>query len=187
MSTTARDSRSGASPGPTAAGPASPGPAASSPTSVILGGGSAARLGLMIGDDRLLVELAEAGEIVPMPSPALIQDVPLTKDWFLGVTNIRGSLFTVIDLRRFCGQGPTEITKEARLLSFSPAMAFNATLVVSRMLGLRNTATMTETADGEAGGPPWLGRRFIDADGHPWRELRLAKLVTHPDFLMVGR
>lgn len=163
--------------------------APATPGSTLLGGGSAARLGLMIGSDRLLVELAEAGEIVPMPTPALIQDVPLTKDWFLGVTNLRGSLFTVIDLRRFTGQGVTEVTKESRLLSFSPAMAFNATIVVSRMLGLRNTATMTEAADStiSGGSAPWLGRRFTDADGHDWQELRLARLATHPDFLMVGR
>ena len=157
--------------------------------SVLLGSGSAARLGLMIGDSRLLVDLAEAGEIAPMPSASLILDVPLTRDWFLGVTNLRGSLFTVIDLRRFVGEGATEMTKETRLLSFAPVMNFNATIVVSRMLGLRNTATMTETVAAASAGKaaPWLGRCFTDADGHAWRELKLGQLATHPDFLMVGR
>ncbi len=157
--------------------------------SVLLGSGSAARLGLMIGATRLLVDLAEAGEIAPMPSAALILDVPLTRDWFLGVTNLRGSLFTVIDLRRFVGEGATELTKETRLLSFAPGMNFNATIVVSRMLGLRNTATMTETVASAPLGraAPWLGRCFSDADGHAWQELKLGQLASHPEFLMVGR
>jgi twitching motility protein PilI len=147
---------------------------------------SAARLGLMIGSRRLLVDLAEAGEIIALPP--VIVPVPLTRDWFLGVTNLRGSLFTVIDLRRFAGEGATEIGKETRLLSLSPSLGFNATLVVSRMLGLRNTASMTATVDaGARNGPSWLGNSYADADGNTWRELSLSSLVATPDFLMVGR
>ena len=55
-----------------------------------------ARLGLLIGDQRWLVDLAEAGEIVPLPSG--ITTVPLTRDWFRGLVNLRGSLFGVSDL-----------------------------------------------------------------------------------------
>ena len=105
---------------------------------------SVARLGMMVGNQRLLVELAEAGEIVAMPP--VIVPVPLTRDWFLGVTNVRGSLFTVVDLRRFAGDGVTEISKETRLLSLAPSLGFNVTLVVSRMLGLRNTASISHAA-----------------------------------------
>ena len=65
-------------------------------------GAAASHLALMIGEDRYLVELAEAGEIVPMPSTSIMQ-VPLTQDWFLGVVNVRGALFTVVDLARFMG------------------------------------------------------------------------------------
>ena len=103
---------------------------------------SSSHLALMVGEDRYLVDLAEAGEIVPVP-PSSIQQVPLTRDWFLGVVNVRGALFTVVDLARFMGGSFTPLSKESRLLTMSPALAFNATLVVTRMLGLRNSATMT--------------------------------------------
>ncbi len=153
---------------------------------------SVARLGLMIGGRRLLVDLAEAGEIVPMPP--VIVPVPLTREWFLGVTNLRGSLFTVVDLRRFSGEGPTELTKESRLLSLAPTLNFNATLIVSRMLGLRNTASMTPLPPEGPGYPgggaapaEWLGERFADADGQVWQELSLSRLAATPEFLMVGR
>ena len=45
-----------------------------------------ARLGLAIGDQRWLVDLAEAGEIVPIP--AQMTPVPLTRDWFRGLVNL---------------------------------------------------------------------------------------------------
>ena len=148
---------------------------------------SVARLGLMIGHQRLLVELAEAGEIVALPP--VIVPVPLTRDWFLGVTNVRGSLFTVVDLRRFAGDGVTEIGKETRLLSLAPSLGFNVTILVNRMLGLRNTASMSATVNSSPGtsGAGWLGRSYADAEGHIWRELSLSRLVATPEFLMVGR
>ena len=148
---------------------------------------SVARLGMMVGSQRLLVELAEAGEIVALPP--VIVPVPLTRDWFLGVTNVRGSLFTVVDLRRFAGDGVTELGKETRLLSVAPSLGFNVTLVVSKMLGLRNTASMTAVVNATPmhAGASWLGNSFADADGHIWRELSLSRLIATPDFLMVGR
>lgn len=157
---------------------------------------SAARLGLAVGNERLLVDLSEAGEIVPLPS--MILPVPLTRDWLLGVTNLRGSLYTVADLRRFALGQFTEAGKEARVLALADALEFNVTLVVSRMLGLRNTASMKPADAGQlASLPPtsfvgckdrgWLGQVHVDADGHYWRELSLARLAQDRDFLMIGR
>ena len=130
-------------------------------------GASATHLALMIGEDRYLVELAEAGEIVPMPSASIMQ-VPLTRDWFLGVVNVRGALFTVVDLARFMGGNFTPLSKESRLLTLSPSLTFNATLVVSRMLGLRNVAAMTAVPEKQIIDKPWLSEQFRDAEGQTW-------------------
>lgn len=147
---------------------------------------SSSHLALMVGEDRYLVDLAEAGEIVPVP-PSSIQQVPLTRDWFLGVVNVRGALFTVVDLARFMGGNFTPVSKESRLLTLSPALTFNATLVVSRMLGLRNVATMTPVPEKQTFDKPWLSEQFRDAEGQTWRRLSLSKLVSSSSFLMVGR
>lgn len=171
-------------PGSSSAGPAKP------------VAGSAARLGLAVGADRLLVDLSEAGEIVPLPS--VILPVPLTRDWLLGVTNLRGSLYTVVDLRRFALGQFTEAGKEARVLALADGLEFNVTLVVSKMLGLRNTASMKPVEGSQLAGLPatsligcstrdWLGKVHVDADGHHWRELSLARLAQDRDFLMIGR
>lgn len=153
----------------------------------------AARLGLMIGSQRLLVDLSQAGEIVPVPDP--IVPVPLTRDWLLGLVNLRGALFTVVDLQRFARLGRTEIGKDARLLAFAGRLDFNAAILVSRMLGLRNVVSMREVdgtddvpdAFGPDGRPDWVGRTLVDADGQRWHELDLARLAAGSAFLMVGR
>ncbi len=151
----------------------------------------AARLGLMIGEQRWLVDLSEAGEIVPVPDT--IAPVPLTRDWLLGLVNLRGALYTVVDLQRFAQLGTTSSGKESRLLALAGKLEFNAAILVTRMLGLRNVASMRiedDAADdgfGARGRPEWVGRALVDADGHRWYELDLAKLAAGSAFLMVGR
>jgi twitching motility protein PilI len=152
----------------------------------------AARLGLMIGEERWLVDLSEAGEIVPVPDP--IAPVPLTRDWMLGLVNLRGALYTVIDLQGYAQRGRTDIGKESRLLALASRLNFNAAILVSRMLGLRNVASMrvdedpaADAAFGPDGRPEWVGRTLLDADGQRWHELDLGRLSAGTGFLIVGR
>lgn len=146
----------------------------------------AARLGVMIGESRWLVDLSEAGEIVPVPDA--IAPVPLTRDWLLGLVNLRGTLYAVADLERFAGRGFVALGKDARLLAFSSRLNFNAALVVTRMLGLRNIASMrVDEESPSAGAPAWVGRTLVDAEGNRWVELSLSRLTAAPAFLMAGR
>ena len=49
---------------------------------------AASKLGLQAGAEAWLVDLAEAGEVVPVPP---VTPVPLAQPWFRGVANIRGT------------------------------------------------------------------------------------------------
>lgn len=143
----------------------------------------ASQLGVMIGQTRWLLNLQEAGEIV---SVGTISKVPLTRDWFLGLTNIRGNLISVIDLAHFRGLPPTPIDKESRIVAFAPALSFNSGLLVSRVMGLRNVADM-EPHPGAAGEETsWSSRRYIDRESQVWNELNLSLIVQDPQFLHVG-
>lgn len=141
------------------------------------------QLGVMIGQTRWLLNLQEAGEIV---SVGAITKVPLTRDWFLGLTNIRGSLISVIDLARFRGLPPTPIDKESRVIAFAPSLSFNSGLLVSRVMGLRNLIDMELQPDAEASVAPWATRRYVDRDSQVWTELDLSLIVQDPQFLQVG-
>lgn len=145
-----------------------------------------ARLGLLIGERRWLVDLAEAGEIVPLP--ASITPVPLTSAWFRGLANLRGALFGVTDLQRFVGEAPTPVSRESRLLAFGASLQVNAALIVSRMLGLHDPDGW-QLLDGGEGAPalPWAGRSLVDRDGRVWHELSLARLAADERFLSASR
>jgi twitching motility protein PilI len=142
------------------------------------------RLGVMMGGRRWLLDLQSAGEIV---SVGTITKVPLTQPWFLGLTNIRGNLISVIDFARFQGEpsSPSLIDKDSRIVAFAPALSFNSGLLVSRVLGLRNTDEMQLEAHEDAGAP-WVGRQYVDKESQAWTELDLSVVVQDPQFLHVG-
>jgi twitching motility protein PilI len=146
-------------------------------------GAYARQLGVMIGQRHCLLNLQEAGEIV---SVGTITKVPLTHDWFLGLSNVRGSLISVIDLARFQGQAQTHLDRESRIVVFAPALSFNSGILVSRVLGLRNLADMRPQADESATAAPWSAQQYVDRDAQVWTELNLTLIVQDPQFLHVG-
>jgi twitching motility protein PilI len=128
-------------------------------------GARAHQLGVEIGGVRYLLDLLEAGEIVPA---APLTPVPLTQPWYLGLANVRGNLVGVIDLARYFGQAQAAVPAGAggRLVTFSPALGMPCALLVSRVFGLRHTG-----------------------DGHEhieWTPLSLAALVREERFLHIG-
>jgi twitching motility protein PilI len=143
-------------------------------------GAAASMLGVQVDDEAWLVDLREAGEVIPVPS---ITPLPLTRPWFKGVANIRGNLYSVVDFPAFLQRRPVVPGDQARLLLFGERFRLGAALLVDRSLGLRNPAQL-ERREGPA--PAWARAQYADAEGRIWRELDLAQLAQHPDFLGVG-
>lgn len=138
-------------------------------------GARAHQLGVEIGGVRYLLDLVEAGEIVPLPPLAA---VPLTQPWYLGLANVRGNLLGVVDLARYldpevAGTAPAPGT---RLVTFAPGLGFPCALLVAKVVGLRHAADMTP-----------LDARLRDADGQEWTPLSLAALAREDRFLQVAR
>lgn len=142
------------------------------------------QLGVMIGTRRWLLNLQEAGEII---SVGAISPVPLTQDWFLGLSNVRGNLIGIIDFARYQGLPLSPINEESRIIAFSSALSFNCGLLVSRVMGLRSTTDMeVRTVPEEGDSVAYSHRRFIDRDAQVWHELNLSMVVQDPKFLHVG-
>jgi twitching motility protein PilI len=142
----------------------------------------AARLGVQSGDHLWLVRLDEAGEVIPPPALAT---VPLTHEWFRGLVNIRGNLYSVIDLARFGGGEPTREGADARLLLVAERYQMSTALLVSRMLGLKSLEALTSEPR-QPEDPAWCAGRYTDNEGRLWRELAVGDLVYHHDFLEAG-
>ena len=140
-----------------------------------------ARLGVEVGGENWLLRLEEAGEVMPVPP---IAPVPLTRPWYRGLTNIRGNLYSVVDLAAFQGGPDTPLTPDCRLILVAERFSMGAALLVGRMLGLRNINTLEREAD--AAPHAWVSGSYRDGDGQVWRELGMAGLVYHNDFLQAG-
>lgn len=140
------------------------------------------RLGIACGERRWLIRLGDAGEVIAVPP---VVTVPLTKPWFLGLANIRGNLYSVIDFPAFLGGAKVASGSLARLVLLSSRGGESVGIVVERVLGLRNLAQFEAEAPDE-GAPSWEVARWRDAEGGAWQELDLALLARDPAFLQVG-
>jgi len=140
-----------------------------------------ARLGVEVGGENWLLRLEEAGEVMPVPP---IARVPLTRGWYRGLTNIRGNLYSVVDLAAFQGGADTTLTPDCRLILVAERFSMSAALLVGRMLGLRNINALEAQSD--AAPRPWVSGSYRDGDGQVWRELGMGGLVYHNDFLQAG-
>jgi len=144
------------------------------------------RLGIACAGEQWLIRLADAGEVIAIPQMAT---VPLTKPWYMGIANIRGNLYGVIDFAGFLGHPLEPVppgTNQARLVLFGPRVGeLRAGLIVHRVLGLRNLAQL-KRSDTAAGAPAWYGSRWAETNGNVWQEIDLARLAQDPAFLQVG-
>lgn len=79
---------------------------------------------LPIGD---VLELAVCENITP---------VPLTRPWVRGLTNVRGQLYTVVDLSVFLGGAETRLSRDARIVMLGDA-GLGTCLLVNNVMGLK--------------------------------------------------
>jgi twitching motility protein PilI len=143
-------------------------------------GRSASMLGVQVDDESWLVDLKDAAEVIPVPT---IIPVPLTRPWFKGLANIRGNLYSVIDFPAFLQRKPVTLVEQSRLLLLGEHFRLGVALLIDRSLGLRNPAQLTLQ---EAQAQSWSRAEYTDDEGRLWKELDVAQLAQHPDFLGVG-
>lgn len=137
---------------------------------------------------KYLFPLAQSGEIFPFAST---QPVPYTQDWFMGVANLRGGLYGVVDLASFVsGQPPAPRSDagraESRLVALNALLEINCALLVDRLAGLRNMDAFTSSTERAPGAPDYFGSGYTDAGGTYWQEINLQALSQQPQFLSIS-
>ena len=137
---------------------------------------------------KYLFPLAQSGEIFPFVSA---QSVPYTQGWFLGVANLRGGLFGVVDLSGFiAGRAPamrSDATRaESRLVALNSILEVNCALLIDRLAGLRNLDAFSSSCEPPAGSPDYFGSGYTDANGAYWQEINLQALSQQPQFLSIS-
>jgi twitching motility protein PilI len=151
-------------------------------------GVQAAWLAVEAAGHKYLFPLAQSGEIFPFAST---QHVPYTQGWFLGVANLRGGLYGVVDLASFvAGRMPHQRSDagraESRLVALNSALEVNCALLIDRLAGLRSAEAFKSSARPPEGSPAYFGNGFTDANGAYWQEINLQALSQQPQFLSIS-
>ena len=152
-------------------------------------GVSASWLAVEAGDANYLFPLGHAGEIFPWVQP---QHVPYTESWFLGVANLRGGLYGVVQLAGFvAGTQAAPVNSEtafaqSRLVALNDLLEVNCALLIDRLVGLRGVDAFVASEAPDADAPAWLGHSYTDAAGARWQEINLQALSQQPRFLSIG-
>lgn len=141
------------------------------------------QLGVMIGSQRWLISLKEAGEIVQVGA---IASVPLTHAWFKGLVTVRGNLVGVIDFSSFQGFAPLSVERESRIVTVASALSAHSGFLVSRVMGLRNAEEM-ELVEKPADAARWVEQVYIDRDGERWTRLSIERVIQEPRFLQIAQ
>ena len=151
-------------------------------------GVQAAWLAVESAGKKYLFPLAQSGEIFPYAAP---QPVPYTRDWFLGVANLRGGLYGVVDLASFVGgKAPAQRSDagraESRFVALNSMLEVNCTLLIDRLAGLRGLDAFASSSEPPEGSPAYFGSGYTDANGAYWQEINLQSLSQQPQFLSIS-
>lgn len=134
-----------------------------------------------IGDTQLTCGIDRVQEFIPPPP---VTRVPGTKQWILGLANVRGDLVTIVDLPCYLNGERSPITARTRLLS-ATLRGRPVGLLVDEVFGQRNfvraeakPAKLDENESLHA-----YVRKQFRAGKETWRELDLDLLFNAPEFL----
>ena len=137
-------------------------------------------VGYRIGGHRLVSSFGEVVEILPMPP---VTPLPGAQPWLLGIGNLRGNLFPVVDLKLFL-EGERTVLHEGQRVLVMRQQGGDVALTIDELYGQRSFGE--EQAIDPA--PLAQGRygHFVDrafhSDGADWGVFSLSRLTRTPEF-----
>jgi len=141
---------------------------------------STARLGFLAGGKHWLVDLDSIEEVLPVPP---MDNVPLTRPWYVGVSNVRGTLYSVIDLGAFADLAGAELTRASRIMLLKDTLIAGSALLVDAIAGLRSPDGYRPEAQSEHA---WIRDILVDEDQVAWHALDVKALTREHAFIEVG-
>lgn len=135
----------------------------------------------------LLFSLKQTSEIF---APVALQPVPYAQPWLAGVANLRGGLFTVVELAVYLGlreaQPGRPLQAQHRLVALNAELNLNCALWVDRLVGLRSDEQLPLDPEPPSGfRPRFAGALRRDETGRTWQEIDLEALSRQGSFLRI--
>ena len=97
-----------------------------------------------LGGEAFLLAREETREV--LAHPTVVTRVPGSRPWIRGLSNVRGQLLPVVDLRAFLGAGASAVTRTSRVL-VANHREIPAGLVVDEVMGFRRFFESEFSAD----------------------------------------
>ncbi|HEY0333548.1 MAG TPA: chemotaxis protein CheW [Stenotrophomonas sp.] len=137
-------------------------------------------VGYRVGTRRLVSDFREVAEIVPMPP---VTPVPGAQPWLLGVGNLRGNLFPVVDLKQFM-EGRRTVLHEGQRVLIVRQSGGDVALTIDELYGQRSFEQSQAMDVGELAQGRYA--HFVDrafrAEGQDWGVFSLSLLSRTPEF-----
>ena len=132
----------------------------------------------------VVAQLGDIKEILNLPSS--ITRVPATRNWMLGIANIRGNLLPITDLQMFLGGKPIAIGKRSRVLVVDHEGA-RVGLLVGGVQGILHFKPDQRIADHTASGAlAKYSREAYVVAKESWRVFDVRLLAEDPEFQMAS-
>jgi twitching motility protein PilI len=129
---------------------------------------------------HLVTALGEVKEILNYPP--VVTPVPGTRNWMMGVANIRGNLMPIVDLQVFLGGKPISVHSRTRVLVIDQQGIF-AGLMVEEVLGIRYFPEELRAKSGSMAGRmgKFIGGAFVQ-EGKSWPVFSMRQLADDEGF-----
>jgi len=140
-------------------------------------------LGFGVGNVSLVTSLTSVTDVVECPN---VTPIPRAKPWLRGIANVRGSLYSIVDLAVFLGYGQPTSESEGKLLVLNIG-ELGCALLVPRVFGIRHFNEEQEsqvTSVLDRGVQPYSQKAFLH-EGELWGLLDVDKLVEADAFRQV--
>lgn len=136
-----------------------------------------------LGGVRVLSMMTEIRELLPCPDE--LTTVPGSKDWVLGLANIRGELLSIVGLQQFIGAAPVIPDDQARVMVIRN-QGVSIGLLVESVQGMRYFPEDQRIPGATFEGA--LGNYIFDVFGLEdgvWPVFSMAALVNDERFMLV--
>jgi twitching motility protein PilI len=138
-----------------------------------------------IGGESFVASRSDVREVMPLP--ASMTRVPGAKPWLRGVTNVRGELLTVVDLRGFLGAGGVAPDRHARVLVLA-SRDVPTGLLVDQVFGFRRFSLEEFVVQSPT--PVLRCEQYLRGAYHRWAEtwprFDFSALLEDENFLNAG-
>ena len=137
-------------------------------------------VGYRVGQRRLVSGFEDVVEIVPLPPTT---PVPGAQPWLLGIGNLRGNLFPVIDLKHFL-EGERTVLQEGQRVLLVRQAGGDVALTIDELYGQRSFTDEQGIEPGALaeGRYAHFVERAFHGDEHDWGVFALSLLARTPEF-----